>query len=379
VRQCHLNTCPVGIAAQDEKLRARFDGKPEMLIRYFDAVAQDVRELLSDLGFRSLDEIIGRTDLLQQRVITDHPKANTVDLSALLARRDYKNEQRIRVWDRNSKPDAPLDDTILLDVKDAIREKTPIVKSYTIRNVNRSLGTKLSGEIAYLYGDRGLPNGTIELRFKGSAGQSLGAFLVNGVKLVLVGEANDYVGKGMSGGEIVIVPPVTRIDSARDIIMGNTVLYGATGGSLYAGGRAGERFCVRNSGARAVVEGIGEHGCEYMTNGTVVVLGSTGRNFGAGMTGGKAYVLDIAGDFERRYNPEYVSLHRVEADDDVRELQAMIYRHLELTNSTRACDILADWVQYQSMFWKVVPVQTGVPLVVRETKLEPTAADSAKV
>ena len=204
VRQCHLNTCPVGITTQDEKLRERFDGTPEMLIRYLDAVAQDVREILAGLGFRSLKEIIGRTDLLKQRAIMDHPKANTVDLSSILARRDYEHDQRLRVWHRNDKPDKPLDDVILQDVKDALRDKLPVVRSYRIRNVNRSVGTKLSGEIAFLYGDRGLPENTIQIRVQGSAGQSFGAFLVHGVRLVLTGEANDYVGKGMHGGEIVV-------------------------------------------------------------------------------------------------------------------------------------------------------------------------------
>jgi glutamate synthase (NADPH/NADH) large chain/glutamate synthase (ferredoxin) len=348
-----------------------------MLIRYFDAVAQDVREILADLGFRSVDALVGRTDVLQQRTITDHPKANTVDLSTLLARRDFANEQRLRIRDRNTKPDTPLDDTILLDVKDALRENTPLVRSYPIRNINRSLGTKLSGEIAYLYGDRGLPPGTIELRFRGSAGQSLGAFLVNGVKLVLVGEANDYVGKGMCGGEIVVMPSMSRMDSSRDVIMGNTVLYGATGGSLYAAGRAGERFCVRNSGACAVIEGVGDHGCEYMTNGMVVVLGSTGRNFGAGMTGGKAYVLDVAGDFALRCNAEYVGIGKVETDDDVRELRGTINRHLEFTRSPRAREILMSWTEYQSMFWKVLPLQTPPVSAVPESVKAVTVSDAA--
>ncbi len=370
VRQCHLNTCPVGIATQDENLRARFDGTPDMLIAYFNAVAQDVREIVADLGFHSLNEIIGRTDLLQQRTVMDHPKANTVDLSAVLARRDFTHEQRLRVWDKNTKSDTPLDHMILIDVKDAIMEKRPVVRSYSIRNTHRALGARLSGEIAYLYGDRGLPNGTIELRFRGSAGQSLGAFLVNGVRLVLVGEANDYVGKGMSGGEIIIMPAGSRPDSARDVIAGNTVLYGATGGSFHAAGRAGERFCVRNSGAHAVIEGIGDHGCEYMTSGIVVVLGSTGRNFGAGMTGGKAYVLDVAGNFGQRYNAEYVCTRKVDAPDDTRELQAIIYRHLELTGSTRAREILMSWADYQTMFWKVVPVEAAHATAVTATNEE---------
>jgi len=221
------------------------------------------------------------------------------------------------------------------------------------------VGAKLSGEIAYLYGLRGLPEGTVDLRFRGSAGQSFGAFLVNGLKLALTGEANDYVGKGMSGGEIIVMPNGSRVNAALDVIVGNTVLYGATGGSLFAGGRAGERFCVRNSGALAVCEGVGDHGCEYMTGGTVLVLGSTGRNFGAGMTGGTAYVLDIAADFQRRHNTEYVQLHKLTETTDVRLVQSLIYRHFELTGSSRAREILGDWPAYHSMFWKVVPLAIG--------------------
>lgn len=355
VRQCHLNTCPVGIATQDEALRGRFEGKPEMLINYLQAVAQDVREILAELGFRSLHEVIGRTDLLKQKVIVDHPKANTVDLSSILVRRNFEDDQRLRVWHRNDKPDKPLDDQILLDVKEALRDKVAVTRSYKIRNVNRSIGTKLSGEIAYLYGDRGLPDNTIHLRLSGSAGQSLGAFLVHGIRLTLTGEANDYVGKGMSGGEIIIMPGINRFNSAQEVIVGNTILYGATGGAFFASGRAGERFCVRNSGALAVVEGIGDHGCEYMTHGTVVVLGTTGRNFGAGMTGGVAYVLDLLGDFERRLNHDLVMLRRIGSEEETRFVQSLIHRHLELTNSTRAQEVLVKWGEYGPMFWRIAP------------------------
>ena len=355
VRQCHLNTCPVGIATQDEQLRTRFDGKPEMLINYFTAVANEIREILAKLGVASINEIIGRTDLLSQVKVENHPKANTVDLSAILSPRDTRNKQRQRIEPRKEKSDSPLDDTILLDVKDAIREKSSVVKNYKINNTNRSVGTKLAGELAYLYGDKGLPDGTIELRFNGSAGQSFGAFLVNGIRMILVGEANDYVGKGMCGGEIMIMPPFGRATAAQDVIIGNTVLYGATGGTLYASGRAGERFCVRNSGALAVVEGVGDHGCEYMTNGTVVVLGSTGKNFGAGMTGGIAYVFDADGNFKERYNKQLVGLSRLDNEKDVKYLQAVIYRHLELTDSQRAREILNGWQEYSYMFWKVTP------------------------
>lgn len=355
VRQCHLNTCPVGVATQDERLRKRFDGKPEELIKYFTAVSEEIRQILASLGFRSLNELIGRTDLLQQKTITDHQRANTVDLSGILARRDYENEQRYRVWHRNDKPGSPLDDIILQDVKDAIRERVPITVKYKIKNVHRSVGTKLSGEIAYLYGDRGLPENTIELRFSGSAGQSFGAFLVQGIKMVLDGEANDYVGKGMCGGEIIIRPTRQGTSTAEDVIIGNTVLYGATGGALFACGRAGERFAVRNSGSLAVVESVGDHGCEYMTNGTVVVLGGTGRNFGAGMTGGSAYVLDIQGGFEKNFNPELIAISRIDHADDIQFLQSIISKHMNLTYSIRAQKILMNWSDYLPLFWKIVP------------------------
>lgn len=376
VRQCHLNTCPVGIATQDEQLRTRFDGKPEMLINYFRAVANDVRDILAQLGYASLRDVIGRTDLLRQKVTENHPKANTLDLSAILSPPDTKNEQRLRIVQRDEKPDSPLDDTILLDVKDAIREKTPVVKNYKIHNTNRSVGAKLAGELAYLYGDKGLPDGTIELRFKGSAGQSFGAFLVAGVRIVLVGEANDYVGKGMSGGEIVIMPSFGRATAAQDVIIGNTVMYGATGGTLFASGRAGERFCVRNSGGLAVIEGVGDHGCEYMTRGTVVVLGVTGKNFGAGMTGGTAYVFDSDGVFKERYNKQLVGIHRVENEEDEKFLQAIIYRHLELTDSQRAREILNGWREYSYMFWKVLPLASQQKIAEVNDALDVSKEDS---
>lgn len=369
VRQCHLNTCPVGIATQDELLRLRFEGKPEHLIAYLTAVAEDVREILASLGFRSLDEVVGRTDFLQQRAIPEHPKANTVDLSNILAPRDYEGEQRFRVWHRNDKPDTPLDDRILLDVREAISHPMPVIRSYTVRNVNRSVGTKLSGEIAYLYGSKGLPSGTIELRLKGSAGQSLGAFLVKGMRIVLQGEANDYVGKGLSGGDIVIIPSHAGLRERSDVLAGNTVLYGATDGSLFLRGRAGERFCVRNSGALAVCEGIGDHGCEYMTNGTVLILGPVGRNFGAGMTGGVAYVLDLAGDFDRKCNCGYVTPLHLSSDEDEKTVQSLVYRHFELTESLRSHEILSDWAQYGPMFRKVVPLQQALAQAVHEHQI----------
>ncbi|MGE5313595.1 MAG: glutamate synthase large subunit [Acidobacteriota bacterium] len=355
VRQCHLNTCPVGIATQDEKLRSRFDGTPEQLINYFRAVSEDVRQILAGLGYCSIAEILGHTELLEQIRVEGHAKANAVDLSAILSPRDIRSERRRRIDQKSGRAERPLDDTILADVKDAIREKRAIARSYKIRNTNRAVGTKLSGEIAYLYGDRGLPEGTIDLTFRGSAGQSFGAFLVNGIRLVLEGEANDYVGKGMSGGEIIIMPRHNKEEAAQDVIIGNTVLYGATGGALFASGRAGERFCVRNSGATAVVEGVGDHGCEYMTNGTVVVLGSTGKNFGAGMTGGTAYVLDADGVFHERTNHQLVTVQKLYSEEDEKLLQSLIYRHLDVTGSARAREILAEWKDFRYMFRKIIP------------------------
>jgi len=238
----------------------------------------------------------------------------------------------------------------------------------------------MAGEIAFRYGDQGLPPGSIECRFEGTAGQSFGAFCIRGVRLVLVGEANDYVGKGMSGGEIVVMPPPgSRFASHENVIMGNTVLYGATGGSLYAAGRAGERFCVRNSGARAVVEGVGDHACEYMTRGLVVVLGETGRNFGAGMTGGAAYVLDESGQFVRQYNPQLVGIERIVDPDDAAELRGMVERHKELTGSARAAEVLDGWDRYLPLFWKVVPHPAAGPAAGHElSRAAEQQAEAAK-
>jgi len=357
-RQCHLNTCPVGVATQREDLRARFAGTPEMAANYFLFIAQEVRELLASLGYRRLEEIIGRTDLLEPAIPGDHQKARTLDLSAILAQADPSGTRPRRcIQPRNDRGDTPLDDRILQDAKPALDEQAPVRLFYPIRNIHRSVGTKLAGEVAYRYGDAGLPDGTIEIRFEGSAGQSFGAFLTRGIRLILEGEANDYVGKGMGGGEIILKPPAkAKFVPHRNVIMGNTVLYGATGGFLFAAGRAGERFAVRNSGAVAVVEGVGDHGCEYMTAGIVVVLGETGRNFGAGMTNGVAFVFDQLGEFPRRYNPELVRIARVSDPSDLETLRALIQRHLQATGSGRAKEILSDWEHYLPLFWKVIPL-----------------------
>jgi glutamate synthase (NADPH/NADH) large chain/glutamate synthase (ferredoxin) len=348
----------VGIATQDEKLRGKFKGTPDMLVNFFNGVAEEVREILAELGVRSLTEIIGRPEYLRQRHVPDHPKANKVDLRRLLVDVVGKDDPTARFCTRNRNDgfhDRPLDDTVLQDAHDAISFKRPITLSYKVRNTNRSVGTKVSGEIAYQWGEAGLPENTLTLKLEGSAGQSFGTFLSPGVRLILSGEANDYVGKGMSGGEIVVRPHEDHKFAAGDnAIVGNTCLYGATGGALFANGRAGERFAVRNSGGIAVVEGIGDHGCEYMTGGTVVVLGSTGKNFGAGMTGGAGYVLDLENQFESLYNSGLVVIERLTEEDTV-VLQQLIYRHLEATDSARAREILGDWPHFGGSFWKVTP------------------------
>jgi len=375
VRQCHLNTCPVGVATQDEKLRAKYKGTPEMVVNFFNAVAQEVREILASLGVRKLTEIIGRPELLKQRHVPNHPKANTLNLKRLLASTaDNEDAPRYCTRSRNDGVhERPLDDVILQDAKDAITEQQPISLSYKVSNMNRSVGTKVSGEIGYQYGEPGLPEGTLELKLEGSAGQSFGTFLAPGIRLVLEGEANDYVGKGMSGGEIIVKPPPDHSFAAGDnSIVGNTCLYGATGGVLLANGRAGERFGVRNSGAVAVVEGVGDHGCEYMTGGTVVVLGKTGKNFGAGMTGGLAFILDTEERFSDLYNPGLVGIERLNEEDKA-TVQQLIYKHLEATESARAKEILADWQKFAGSFWKVKPKsQTGKPV---ETKAPAAAGE----
>ena len=367
VRMCHLNTCPVGIATLDEKLRAKFKGKPENIVNFFNGVAGEVREIMARLGYRTINEMVGRVELLRQRPVPDHPKANLVNLKRLLAdvsSKDDPNAPRHHTRERNDGfQDRPLDDTILQDANEAINLGQPLSLHYKIRNINRSAVTKVSGEIAYQYGLDGLPENLLELTFNGTAGQSFAAFLSAGLRVVLNGEGNDYVGKGMSGGMLIVRPPVKRKFVAKDnYIVGNTCLYGATGGEFYANGRAGERFAVRNSGCTAVVEGVGDHGCEYMTNGCVVVLGPTGRNFGAGMTGGTAFVLDRENQFESLYNPELVCIERVVGTPDEALLKQLIHQHAETTGSEAAQELLAAWKEHLGKFWKVMP--KSVPTVV---------------
>ena len=362
VRQCHANTCPTGIATQREDLRAKFAGKKEHIVDFFTYVAGEVREILASLGVRRLADVIGRTDLLERKPMSalppGHEKAATLDFSAMLAPADPTGTKPTQnVQPRNDRPeDHHLDLDLMPAVMPALERGEAVVVESPIRNVHRAVGTRIAGEVARRHGNYGLPEGTITLRFTGHAGQSFGAFTCGGMRLHLTGDANDYVGKGMTAGEIVLVPPAERRFVAHEnIIMGNTVLYGATGGRLFAAGRAGERFAVRNSGARAVVEGVGDHGCEYMTGGLVLVLGRTGRNFGAGMSGGLAYVYDEFGDFEGKVNTEMVGVERVESEADLADVRALIEQHHAATGSDRAAFLLAHWDEVRSRFVKVVP------------------------
>ncbi len=364
-RQCHLNTCPVGVASQRDDLRARFPGKPEHIVAFMLGIANHVRELLASIGAKNLNDIIGRMDLLRVKPIPPGNDWEHLDFGSILRVPDPTfRAPRYHTRERNDRAeDESLDAAILQDARDAIRGREgPLVLDYHIRNVHRAVGTRVSGEIAYEHGDDGLPEGTIECHLTGTAGQSFGAFLINGMRLILTGEANDYVGKGMHGGEIVIRPPRdTGFAPSDNVIAGNTCLYGATGGVAYIAGCVGERFCVRNSGGAAVVEGVGDHGCEYMTGGVAVVLGPTGRNFAAGMTGGIAYVYDPDDRFEQVYNPQLVNIVKVSDEADVNALRELISRHALWTNSARAGEILGEWDVALGRFWKVVPHEAERP------------------
>jgi glutamate synthase domain-containing protein 3 len=356
-RQCHLNTCPVGVATQREDLRAKFKGTPEHMVNFLTFVAAEVREILASLGARSLDEVIGRGDLLEQVAFGEDPRTRMLDLSAVLADPDpTRTRARKRTQERNDGADAPLDDEILREAAPAIANGSPVKLAFPISNRNRTVGARVAGAIAARYGDAGLPPGTVELELNGSAGQSFGAFTINGMRLVLTGEANDYVAKGMAGGEVIVRQPKgARYSSHENVIIGNTCMYGATGGTLLAAGKAGERFAVRNSGGRAVVEGVGDHGCEYMTEGVVVILGETGRNFGAGMSNGVAYVLDEQREFPKKVNQELVGLEQVTRAADAELLRTLVERHAEATGSRRSRQVLERWQQYLPLFWKVAP------------------------
>ena len=368
MRKCHLNTCPVGIATQDPLLREKFTGQPEHLINYLFMVAEEARTIMASLGFKNFDELIGRTDVLETNTAIDHWKAEGLDLSLLLIpAMELRNDVEVRQTIKQEHGiENVLDRQLIEKCSQALKSKEHISIDMPIVNTNRTTGAMLSHEVVKLWGDDGLQDDTIKINFEGSAGQSFGAFLATGIRLKLTGDSNDYLGKGLSGGRIVVVPPEDRIFRAEDnILIGNVALYGATSGLAFFRGRAAERFCVRNSGAKAVVEGVGDHGCEYMTGGRVVVLGDTGINFAAGMSGGIAYVLDQYEDFSPKCNTAMVELEPVDDEARIAELFRLIKLHLRYTNSEVAQSVLDDWPDILNKFIQVMPTDYKRVLVER--------------
>jgi glutamate synthase (ferredoxin) len=357
MRVCHLNTCPVGIATQDPELRAKYTGKPEFVENYFRFVAEEVRELMAMLGFRTMDEMIGRVDRIDVRKAVTHWKAKGLDLSMILQKPAVPDEATTRcVTTQDHGLEGALDNRLIAECQPALEAGAPVSLRMPIRNVNRTVGTMLGAEISRRYGGEGLPEDTIRIHFDGSAGQSFGAFIPHGMSLTLEGDANDYFGKGLSGGRLIVYPPkASTFVPEENVLIGNVALYGATSGEAFVRGLAGERFAVRNSGAVAVVEGVGDHGCEYMTGGRVVVIGRTGRNFAAGMSGGIAYVLDADGGFASRCNHAMVDLEDLEAEEDVRLVSDLIARHVRFTGSTYAADLLKRWTTVRTQFVKILP------------------------
>jgi glutamate synthase (NADPH/NADH) large chain len=362
MRKCHENTCPMGVATQDPELRKKFAGKSEHLVTFFRFLAQETREIMASLGFKTFDELVGRSDLLVQ-VKSEHVKAKTVDLSRILYR--AKGPEGIPGGDATHcvqkqvhKIDEVMDRTLIARCLAALDKKVPAAFELAIKNTDRAVGTMLSYEVSKRFGAGGLPDNFVTVDFSGSAGQSFGAFLAPGITFRLAGEANDYLGKGLSGGRIIVSPPEgSTFRTNENIIIGNTVLYGATSGELYAAGVAGERFCVRNSGATAVVEGTGDHCAEYMTGGRLVVLGRVGRNFGAGMSGGIAYVLDRTGDLEFFLNKGMVELSHLDNEEDETFVKETIRKHAYWTGSAYAQGILDAWADNKGFFVKVLPVE----------------------
>jgi glutamate synthase (ferredoxin) len=358
MRVCHLNTCPAGVATQDPRLRERFAGKPEYAVNFMRFVATQMREIMASLGFRTVDEMIGRTDCLEVQAAVDHWKAHGFDFSNILYQPDLGPEVgRRQSIAQDHGLEKSLDATQLLEIcKPAIERGQKVEGALKIRNVNRVVGTITGSEITRKWGSAGLPDDTIRIRFNGSAGQSFGAFMPRGMSFSLEGDANDYVGKGLSGGRIAVFPPKDApFAPEHNMIIGNVALYGATGGELFVRGMAGERFAVRNSGVDAVVEAVGDHGCEYMTGGRVVVLGPTGRNFGAGMSGGIAYVLDQDNAFLRKVNAQMVEVGRVEDPEEADALKQLIQRHIAATGSEHAQRIIDAWPTTLSKFMRVIP------------------------
>jgi glutamate synthase (ferredoxin) len=357
MRVCHLDTCPVGVATQNPELRKKFMGDPSYVVNFMLFIAREMREYMAQLGFRTVNELVGHSERIEMRRAVDHWKAKGLDLSAIL----YQPEVSADVGrhcqiPQNHGLENALDNQTLLDLATPALERGEKVRAtLPIRNTNRVVGTILGSEVTRKFGPEGLPEGTIHFHFQGSAGQSFGGFIPKGITLELEGDANDYFGKGLSGGTILLYPPEdSTFDPEENIIVGNVAFYGATRGEAYIRGMAGERFCVRNSGVRAVIEGVGDHACEYMTGGCVVVIGATGRNFAAGMSGGVAYVLDEDGAFKTHCNLDTVSLEHLD-EDDLRDVEEMLKRHGVYTHSDRAWQILALWEETASKFVKVLP------------------------
>ncbi|MEY4274264.1 MAG: Glutamate synthase [Bacteroidota bacterium] len=380
MRKCHLNTCPVGVATQNPELRALYTGKPEDVVNLFHFLAQDMREIMAELGFRTLDEMVGRVDLLEMADLSNHWKFKHVDLSPILS--FVPREEGVSVV-KSEEQDHGLEDQldwqILTLAKDALSSQKAVYGELPIINVNRSVGTIISNEITKKYGEKGLPANTIHMKFKGTAGQSFGAFSVKGLKLEIEGDANDYIGKGMCGSTIIAYPSeFATFNAAENSIVGNVSFYGATSGEAYLAGMAGERFCVRNSGAKVVVEGIGDHGCEYMTGGLVVILGSTGRNFGAGMSGGVAYILDEKNDFEAKVNREMVEITEL-TPEDISIVRMYVEKHVELTNSTKGKSILDNFSSSISLFKKVLPIDYRNALTSRNLTISDVLNDKDRV
>ena len=380
MRKCHLNTCPVGIATQDPILRDKFSGKPEYVVNYLFMVAEEARQIMAELGFRSVNEMVGRVDCLETETAIQHWKSDGLDLTPMLTMAE-KPHPDVGVYCQMSQDhglEKALDNQLVKLAKPAIESGESVEIDLPIVNTNRTVGTILSHEIAKAHGLGLLPDDTIKIKLTGSAGQSLGAFLAKGVTLELEGDANDYVGKGLSGGKIIIYPPASSSFVSEDnIIVGNVVLYGATRGYAFFRGRAAERFCVRNSGAWAVIEGVGDHACEYMTGGRAIVLGDTGRNFAAGMSGGIAYVLSDHDEFrDYKCNLGMVELERVETDEDIAELFQMIEMHHQFTGSTVADSLLQNWPRATSQFVKVMPTDYKRVLAERKERDEEIEAST---
>ncbi|MDR3267212.1 MAG: glutamate synthase subunit alpha, partial [Tannerella sp.] len=359
MRKCHLNTCPVGVATQDTQLRQRFHGKYEYLVNFFNYLAEEVREYLAEMGYAKLDDITGHTELIQRKASDGVTKHDLLDLKKLTFFPEAgKTNHIFKTINQIHKIDDIKDIDIMKQAKAAIEKQQEVSLDYSIANTDRAVGAMISGIIAQKYGEAGLPDQTINVKFKGSAGQSFGAFLVHGINFRLEGEANDYLGKGLSGGRISVMPPVrATFEAENNIIAGNTLLYGATSGEVYINGRVGERFCVRNSGAIAIVEGTGDHCCEYMTGGRVVVLGETGRNFAAGMSGGVAYVWNKKGNFDYYCNMEMVELSLIEESSARKELHELVRKHYHYTGSHLAGKMLDSWDKYIDEFIEIVPIE----------------------